>query len=116
MGNYASDQKNSRFFGLKLSRNTDADIIAFLESQGNIQAYLKELIREDIGYPKSTQEELDAFIAEKLSEAGADAKPMTGSEMAKMLDPLIDLLWPDIPHGFNNEQFAESWNRQLAAR
>ena len=48
MGNYASDQKNARFFGLKLSRNTDGELIEWLESQQNKQEYLKELIRKDM--------------------------------------------------------------------
>ena len=48
MGNYASDQKTSRFFGLKLNRNTDAELIQQLENQQNIQEYLKRLIREDM--------------------------------------------------------------------
>ena len=48
MGNYASDKKNTRFFGLKLSRNTDKDLIQQLEAQPNIQEYLKRLIREDM--------------------------------------------------------------------
>ena len=48
MGNYASDQKNSRFYGLKLSRNTDRELIEKLEAQESIQAYIKELIRKDI--------------------------------------------------------------------
>ena len=48
MGNYVSDQKNTRKFSLKLSKNTDADIIEFLESQENMQWYLRELIRQDM--------------------------------------------------------------------
>lgn len=48
MGNYASDQKNTRCFSLKLSRNTDKDLIKHLEQQENIQAYIKQLIREDM--------------------------------------------------------------------
>ena len=48
MGNYNSDQRNSKFYGLKLSRNTDADIIDRLESVENIQGYIKQLIRADI--------------------------------------------------------------------
>ena len=48
MGNYASDQKNAKSYTLKLSRKTDEDIIARLESQPNRQAYIKTLIREDI--------------------------------------------------------------------
>ena len=48
MGNYNSDQKNARFYGLKLSRNTDADLIQHLEQQESMQGYLKRLIREDM--------------------------------------------------------------------
>lgn len=48
MGNYSSDQKNARFYGLKLSRTTDADIINQLDSQESIQGYIKELIRRDM--------------------------------------------------------------------
>ena len=48
MGNYVSDQKNTRFFGLKLSRNTDKELIEWLEAQPNIQESIKRLIREEI--------------------------------------------------------------------
>ena len=48
MGNYASDQKNARFYGLKLSKNTDKDLIEHLDKQANKQEYLKNLIREDM--------------------------------------------------------------------
>ena len=48
MGNYQSDQKNARFFGLKLSKTTDKELIERLESQPNKQEYLKRLIREDM--------------------------------------------------------------------
>lgn len=48
MGNYNSDQKNARFYGLKLSKNTDADIIRHLDSQESVQRYLKALIRQDM--------------------------------------------------------------------
>ena len=48
MGNYASDQKNARFFGLKLSWNTDGELIKWLESQPNKQEYLKNLIRKEL--------------------------------------------------------------------
>lgn len=42
------DAKTARYFSLKLNRNTDADIIQHLETQESIQAYLKNLIREDM--------------------------------------------------------------------
>ena len=48
MGNMTSDRKNSRWFSLKLSRNTDKEIIEHLEQQENIQGYIKRLILEDM--------------------------------------------------------------------
>jgi len=48
MGNTASDQKNARWYSLKLSRNTDKELIDQLDKQENVQGYLKRLIREDM--------------------------------------------------------------------
>lgn len=48
MGNTASDKKNARFYGLKLSKNTDTELIKHLDSQESIQGYLKQLIRNDM--------------------------------------------------------------------
>ena len=42
------DAKSTVFYGLKLCRATDADLIEKLEAQKNKQGYLKELIRRDI--------------------------------------------------------------------
>ena len=42
------DRENCRRINLKLNKKTDADIIQRLESQENIQAYIKRLIREDM--------------------------------------------------------------------
>lgn len=41
-------KNNTRFFGLKLQKSTDAAIIEKLESVESIQGYIKELIRQDI--------------------------------------------------------------------
>lgn len=48
MGNTVSDKKNARKFSLKLSLNTDKDLIDHLTKQPNVQKYLKDLIRQDI--------------------------------------------------------------------
>ena len=53
MGNYVSDKKNFRFFGLKLHRATDKDLIEHLEKQPNKQEYLKRLIRESMKEEKT---------------------------------------------------------------
>lgn len=37
-----------RRFNLALNHNTDADIIAHLESMDNVLGYLKQLIRQDM--------------------------------------------------------------------
>jgi len=41
-------KKDFRIVQLKLNRETDADIIEKLEASGNIQGYIKSLIRADI--------------------------------------------------------------------
>ena len=41
-------RKDFRIVNLKLNRETDADIIEKLEALGNIQGYIKNLIRADI--------------------------------------------------------------------
>ena len=42
------DRKNTKLIGMKLNKNTDADILDHLAKQENIQGYLKKLIREDM--------------------------------------------------------------------
>lgn len=43
------DATNTKQIMLKLNINTDADILRKLESVGNKQGYIKQLIRADIG-------------------------------------------------------------------
>ena len=42
------EKANIRRIVVKLNRNTDQDIIEHLDSIGNVQGYIKELIRRDI--------------------------------------------------------------------
>lgn len=42
------ERANTVQFKMKLNRNTDADILAKLNSVGNKQGYIKELIRKDL--------------------------------------------------------------------
>lgn len=42
------DRKNTRQIGIKLNRNTDADILAKIESMNSYAGYIKNLIRADI--------------------------------------------------------------------
>ena len=46
--NARSQKKNDKTFTLKLSRKLDKDMIEWLESQENRNAYLKDLIRKDM--------------------------------------------------------------------
>ena len=41
-------KQNQRQFMLKVNRKVDPDMVAWLESQENVQAYLKDLIRADM--------------------------------------------------------------------
>lgn len=42
------DRANTKQVAIKLNRNTDADILAWLASVSNVQGYIKRLIREDM--------------------------------------------------------------------
>lgn len=43
----------TRFVGLKLNKNTDAELISWLEQQPNMQGYLKDLLRRDMEQARS---------------------------------------------------------------
>lgn len=42
------DEKNCRFYHMKLNLKTDADIIEKLQNVPSMQGYIKQLIRDDI--------------------------------------------------------------------
>ena len=42
------DKANVKMFAIKLNKNTDADLITLLESQDNIQGYIKDMLRRDL--------------------------------------------------------------------
>ena len=44
---------NIRRFQLAINRNTEPDLLAHLESQPNLQGYLKSLIRADMAAKKT---------------------------------------------------------------
>ena len=42
------DKENTKRVYIKLNKNTDSDILAYLDSKPNKQGYIKELIRKDM--------------------------------------------------------------------
>ena len=46
--NIKSDKKNAKYVTLKLNKNTDKDILEYLDTLDNKNGYLKNLIRQDI--------------------------------------------------------------------
>lgn len=46
--NAKSDKKNARYISMKLNRNTDRDILDFIDSLPNKNGYFKNLIRKDM--------------------------------------------------------------------
>lgn len=68
MGNYKSDKRNTRFYGLKLATSTDADILNKLAFVGNVQGYLKDLIREDIAREGAS---VKRYTVDKLTPAAS---------------------------------------------
>ena len=49
-------------YGLKYNINTDADIIAHLETKKSIQSYIKQLIRADIAHAGDTPERKEESV------------------------------------------------------
>lgn len=46
------DKQNTVTYGMKMNKKTDADIIARFTEVGNVQGYVKRLVREDISADK----------------------------------------------------------------
>ena len=46
MANY--EKENLRQIRLKINRKTEPDLLAWVEKKGNVQGYIKELIRKDM--------------------------------------------------------------------
>lgn len=42
------DRENTKRVFIKLNKNTDSDILSYLDSKPNKQGYIKELIRKDM--------------------------------------------------------------------
>ena len=42
------DAKTAKYISLKLNVNTDADLIELLQRQGNVQGFIKDLIRKEL--------------------------------------------------------------------
>ena len=45
---YKYDKANTKQFHLKLNKRTDKDVIERLLGTGNVQGYIKRLVRDDI--------------------------------------------------------------------
>lgn len=107
MGNYSSDQKNARFYGLKLSKTTDADIIAWLDSQESVQGYIKALIRNDMKEDSTmTTTEFVRDLWE--SDPNGSHTELLDLEIArKDLENFAD--W-DLPDDITPESYMEAWN------
>lgn len=52
------DKENTTRVYIKLNKNTDSDIIEYLEKSGNKQGLIKELIRREIEKEQSAEETL----------------------------------------------------------
>lgn len=103
------DKANTTRINIKLNNKTDADIIRQLEQKGNVQGYLKQLIRNDMEEEKKmtsrnyytgamvSETVLQDMIANMLETADDElAEKMEGSYrkyMTEKLEALDDRLW-----------------------
>lgn len=101
MGNRESDVRNTRFYGLKVSKSTDADIIGKLDSVENVQGYIKSLIRAGIKKEVKTMKRF-YIKGENLDQWGSGCDEETivteedveqlAVEWEKPIDELLDQL------------------------
>lgn len=40
--------RTAKYYSVKLNKNTDSEMIEYLERKGSFQTYIKQLIREDM--------------------------------------------------------------------
>ena len=56
------DKKNTTSFSLKLNYNTDADLIAFLESHSNVQGFIKQVLKFNMYYDSNLRRHMSASM------------------------------------------------------
>lgn len=109
MGNLKSDQKNTRKYGIKLSKSTDADIIAKLDSQPSIQGYIKSLIRADMKGDTA----MNKYLVNE--DSFGDNCPKNWEEIANFLNPIIrdeiEALGDDAEYYEQYEVSCKIWDR-----
>jgi len=67
------DKANTRFYGVKLNLRTDADIVAYLDAQPNLQACIKQALRDHIAaHPTPTNHfaEKEASTMTVINQSG----------------------------------------------
>ena len=107
MGNYSSDQKNARFYGLKLSKTTDADIIAWLDSLESVQGYLKTLIRNDM---KGDSTMTTTEFVQDLWESDPNGSHTELLDLETARKDLENFAGWDLPDDITPESYMEAWN------
>ena len=94
------DKANTKSIFLKLNIKTDADILAHLETVGNKQGYIKELIRKDIsGELAAPKETKNKIISGNFVEGESVIVMVDGDKYKRkvrfsktLLDPVITIL------------------------
>ena len=64
------DKKNTRMFCLKLNYNTDADLIAMLEAQDNVQGFIKAALYYKMRYMVGTHYYTDTDSVKEVKDGG----------------------------------------------
>lgn len=93
------DKANTKSIFLKLNIKTDADVLRYLETVGNKQGYIKELIRKDMNGSEAPAVPKNQII-EGSFEVGKEVIVMVDGEKykrkvrfsKKLLDPAITIL------------------------
>lgn len=110
MGNTASDRKNARCYSLKFSKNTDAELIEWLDSHESIQGYLKSLIRADMrGETEMSITEFVRNIWENDSMGAYKEKMDLETAKSDLENFAADEM--ELPEGITPESYMEAWNK-----
>ena len=84
------DAANSKRYNVKFNNKTDADIIEKLSSVPNVQAYIRQVIRQDIGFVPDA-----GSVPVSLSEAALSILEEREKETGKPVPELIKLIVND---------------------
>lgn len=90
------DAANSKRYNVKFNNKTDADIIEKLSSVPNVQAYIRQVIRQDIGSVPDTgsvpvSDSVPVLLSEPVREILEAESKKQGRSIAEIITGVVNL-------------------------